>query len=194
MTRSFNHPLVAQVKRDFFPLDSPIQIDLSIEGQGIDDEGRYIIGPWAGPEPEMPNLFHEMGHFADREKDKLEEFPNLGWGYGQGKFWQIGTSWGYEPQTDQSVIREARCWAYQISLMRHYGLETDVSEVVASAVWLPAFFLYKQPACKDDKSRLSALAEEVNGLSQTTHSFDAFREAWFDRLRHLTGKRQLQTC
>jgi len=194
MTRSFEHPLIPQVVKDFFTTDSPIQMDVSVEGQEIDDEGRYVIGPWAGPEADMPNLFHEMGHFSDRELDKLEEFPNGGWGYTHGKYWQIGTAWGYEPQTPQSVIREARCWAYQVSLMRHYQLGTDVSEVVQSATFLPAFSMYGKPDCKDDKSRLVRLTEEVDAMSQTTHTFDAFHKAWFDRVGHLMGKRQPQTC
>jgi len=184
---NLDQAILAKVKGDFFPDDSPIIVDESLEGQTVRD-GRYVIGPWAGPGSDIHNLFHEMGHFADREIEALLEYPFNSWGYSFGRPWSIAGQSGFEPQTDQSVRREMNCWAYQVSLSRHYGCEQSTQDVVRSAVYLDAFMFYKmeegrQLEYKDrNKFKLSIMADEVEKLTATTHTFSNFLLEWNKRI------------
>lgn len=180
--RHFDHPLLTQIQKDFFPEESPIVIDVTIEGQEVRDQ-KYVIGPWAGPEADIENLFHEMGHFADREIKQLEKYPNSSWGYHYGQYWEIGHHYGWEPQTDQSVKREARCWAFQISLMSHYQLKVETKRIVRPARFMPAFALYQKTL--NETQKIQKLATEVQELSKTSHTYDKFCQAWQVRTRHL---------
>lgn len=183
--------ILAKVRKDFFPDDGPIIIDESLEGQTVRD-GKYVIGPWAGPGSDIHNLFHEMGHFADREIEALLRFPINSWGYSFGRPWSVAGQSGFEPQTDQSVRREMNCWAYQVSLSRHYGCEQPTYEAVRSAVYLDAFLFYKLEEGKGleykdrDEFKLRIMADEVDELAATTHSFSNFQLEWDIRIRALT--------
>lgn len=171
----------------------PVAYCHGIEGQHIRaNEKTYLIGPWAGPAAEVSNVFHEMGHFAEREIEKLKKFPNSGWGLYPGKFWQIGVHWGYEPQTDQSVRREQRVWAYQISLQKHYNLSISPYDTVSSATWLPAWCYYQPfPKVENeglsswDRRRLEQLAKDAESMSINEYTFEDFQEQWNKRIEIL---------
>jgi hypothetical protein len=183
------------VQRDFFD-GNPVTIDVGIEGQRLDREGgNYVLGCRAGPGIHISNLYHEMSHLAEREIAKLLEKPNRNWGYGWGQYWEIAGQSGFEYQTDQSVQREKRVWAYQLSIEKHYGIYTQnikndnaPPEVVLARIapFLPAFPLYiGRQGLKDEKAAIQFLADEIRELSETAFTFKHFCDAWFERMKAL---------
>jgi len=150
-----------------------------------------------------------MGHLADREVPKLVKRPYSGWGYSYGKYWELMGRSGYEPQTDQSVVREGNIWAFQYSLHKHYNLkiesefrdveldpEHQVYELVSPAIYMGAFFIYASrfnpfPLPKDmslkerDEFALHKLADYVMELEDTKFSFENFVMAWSERMEAL---------
>jgi hypothetical protein len=181
----------ARIVNDFFMHEKmPIVYEKDLEGQKINEQGQFVIGPRYGPEASVKGTLHEMGHFAEREIDKLLEFPYNSWGFSYGKYWQIGTSWGYESQTDQSVRREQRVWAFQIAAQRHYEVDEDPYDTIKSATWLPAWCYY-QPipgedlGYKDEKRKLVLLAKETDLMSRNEYTFEAMLDAWNIRIEKL---------
>lgn len=182
--------LLERVKTEFF-VGNPVSIDIQLEGQSLDDNGNYILGLRAGPVIDITHLFHEMGHLAEREISKLLKKPYSGWGYTHGKYWEIAGKSGYEALTDQAVQREARVWAYQLSLQKYYNLNISVESAVSSAVYLDAFLYYKIELVRNlhyslqNVTRLKYLAAQVEELHQTTFTIDVFKSAWQERMELL---------
>ncbi len=172
--------LLERVKSDYF-LNNQVHVDIKVEGQSLNDNKQFVLGCRAGPSVEISNLFHEMGHFAEREIPKLLKRPLGSWGYKFGKPWSCLGRSGFEPNTAQSVYREFRIWAFQVNLEHHYGLETDIEDLIDSAVYLPAFYLYKMEI-KSEKEKLAIACEEVKLLSKTDFTLKVFNEAWLVRL------------
>lgn len=169
---------------DKFFKNNPIKYKEKFEGQGIDDD-RYILGLMAGPSCELQNLIHEMCHLVEIDKKRLIKKPKSSWGLSLGKYWQIGTQWGYEPQTDQSVQREMRVWAYQHAISNALSLEEgSTKELVKSATWLDAFFIYRYQTVKvnTDFEALSIMASQVEELSNI-YNYDRFCQEWHDRMK-----------
>ena len=158
---------VAHTLKQWFFDNDIVSCRSNLEGQSCQDF-QFIIGAKAGPSSSISNLLHEVCHFAEREPEKLARFPSFAWGFYQGKFWQIGTSWGHEPQTDQQVHREAKVWAMQLSLDRHFNVNDSAENLVSSATWLPAWCLYRKHFTRkcDDKKALYYLARHVDRLSK----------------------------
>lgn len=177
--------LVLETILEFFE-DDVIRYKPNIEGQSVEDN-VFIIGDKAGPSRDLENLLHEMSHFAEREIEKLKAVPADAWGFSFGKYWQIGAAWGYEPYTDQSVQREKRVWAYQMSIMRHLEILTDPYEVVRSVKYLSAWSYYQPFAQKthEDECRIHKLADEADKLSRETFTFGRFYEECRERINIL---------
>lgn len=184
--------ILGRIQKDFF-YDNPVVCEIDLEGQSIDEEGRYVLGCRAGPHVGVENLMHEMGHLADREIPKLLLRPADGWGYYIGKTWHIMGRSGIEPTNDRAVTREASCWAFQSSLMEHYGTDLDIRDLVSSATYLPAFDLYVWRVINEDERQglgytkyrekaIDILAEDVAKMHKTTHTFRKFVEAWDERM------------
>lgn len=175
--------LLPLIRKEFF--DHPcVDINPQIQGYKMLD-GVYTLGCSAGPGRNLNILFHEMGHLAEREVPKLLERPNYGWGYTSGRFWQIGTSWGYEPQTDQSLLRELRVWAFQKCIASHYGLEEPTLKMVAPATYINSFDVYRYKHNLTIEKTLETLADKVDELSQDTFTFDRFVKDWNSRMEIL---------
>jgi hypothetical protein len=171
---------------DLFFKDRPISYLKNKEGQMIDDNNRYVLGLMAGPSCELQNLLHEMSHLAEIDRKRLIKKPVTSWGLSFGKYWQIGTSWGYEPQTDQSVQREIRVWAYQHSISKALNLENGSSkELASSAHWLDAFFLYKHYTVGTVSEAVAKqnMAWQIEELSDTVYTYDRFCQEWDDRMK-----------
>ena len=171
---------------DLFFKDRPISYLKNREGQMIDNNNRYVLGLMAGPSCELQNLLHEMSHLVEIDRKRLVKKPPTSWGLKPGKFWQIGTSWGYEPQTDQSVQREIRVWAYQHSISKALNLENGSSKELAnSAHWLDAFFLYKHytVGTVSDVVAKQNMAWQIEELSDTVFTYDRFCQEWDDRMK-----------
>jgi len=152
-----------------------------IEGQTCKDNIFYV-GPKAGASCDLSNLCHEICHFAEREPPKLLKFPLTGWGLSSGKYWRIGARWGYEPSTDQQVLREARVWAFQYNLQKELDLSDDIRDLVESAVWLPAFcfWRYKGPDSTESGS-IDRLKSYVEKLSKE-YTYDRLINDFNDRI------------
>jgi len=199
-----NKDILSDVKNMFFNTQ-PVSVIVKQAGQSLDENNNYVLGCAAGPSIHTSHLFHEMGHLAEREPEKLLLKPYTGWGYTYGKFWQIGSQSGWESSTDQSVQREKRVWAYQLSLENHFNShyfdERDENKdvafnIVSSVRYMDAFFFYKNRVInKEHRNQLGyngseleaikILAEEVKFLSQTKFTFDNFCEEWFKRMELL---------
>lgn len=191
------------IKNDFF-VGNPVSAIVDFEGQGINEQGDYVLGCRAGPSIHISNLIHEMAHLAEREIPKLLEKPYKGWGFSFGKYWEFGGRSGHEPNTDQSVLRELRVWAFQWSIQQHYKIKDKESktifDLVSSIVWLPAFVYFKhkriskeeRELLKYDQSEKKAIelaAEEVRIMSNTDFTFECFCDNWFTRMKILKKRR-----
>ena len=149
---------------------------------------KYYIGGIAGPSKNISNLIHELCHFAELPLDRLKQFKS-DWGLRYGKFWQIGTRWGYEPQTTQSVIREARVWAFQLSAQKHLNIGDNAEELVSSAIFLPAWCLYSyqfktRGFRSSDKKGLYKLANMVERMAKN-YTWDRLVEDSHFRINQL---------
>jgi hypothetical protein len=172
-------------------IGNPVKICQKFEGQGITADNCFKLGCVAGPSVELSNLLHEMCHLAEREKDKLLLRPHSAWGFTFGKYWELLGQSGYEAQTDQSVLREARVWSYQLSLSRELGIEESAEELVSSAVYLDAFCLFKfnhiakgKPYRERERETLQVLAKLVEDQTEV-FTFERFEQDWFERMELL---------
>lgn len=188
--------LVGRIEMDYFiaHINCPISIDVPTTGQRLDADGNFVIGCRAG-DLLATNLLHEMAHFAEREIDKLLKRPDMGWGFTYGKYWEIGSQWGYEAHTDQSIRRELRAWAYQHNLELWYGIAQPIEKLVAPVANDSAFALYhsyhdvERNRYRSEKDRLVIAVEEVRQLADTTYTLKAFNAAWNERIRVLRNQR-----
>ncbi len=170
----------AIVERYFKP-NYPVKIKKHLTGQGLNEKNNFVLGCRAyDTEPE--NLVHEMCHLAEREIPKLLEKPSNGWGFYLGKYYKIGVHWGFEPQNDKAVKREARVWAFQYNVLQSVGLDTTIDDLVSSAPYLSSFFLYRG---ENDKERLSYLKDEVMELTNT-YTLVKFEADWVERMKILS--------
>lgn len=192
--------ILEQVQKEFFD-GTPFFISENVQGHSFDDDRNYVLGCRAASQASVCNLFHEMGHLAEREIDKLK-LRRFGWGYYSGKPWRVGTAYGWEPENDKSVLREARCFAYQLSLQRHYNISDakdgedwslDLAEL---GVYLPAWCYYKHRVIpkeerdgmdykESEKLAIQKYAEEIEHLSKTEFTFERFCDAWWQRAEAL---------
>lgn len=182
--------------KDFFA-GNPVSFNIKLQGQGLDTQENFVLGCRAGPVIDASNLIHEMGHLAEREIPKLLERPGGGWGFTMGKHWRIGYQEGYEFQTDQSVQREKRVWAYQWSILKHYGIKESLRDLLRSARFLAAFDLYTHRIIKEhpelekvtygnrQNAILAHLRKEVLELSRTEFTFQRFCQEWQNRMMAL---------
>ena len=196
-----DHLMLHKVLTRFFKPGGPIVYDEDLEGQTVyEPTSQYVIGPWAGPQAEIENLLHEMCHFAEREVDKLLQFPFSSWGFSYGKYWEVLGRFGYEPQTDASVLREQRVWAYQISLQKHLGVEVDPYDLVSSAQYMNAWCYYQPFSLRtwDNEIKFRKLSQDTMIMSQNEYTFEAFRDAWDYRIENvlpgLKRKRKRKTA
>jgi hypothetical protein len=173
--------LAKKIKDTFFY--SPSFCIKKMEGQSC-EEKKYLVGAKAGPSCSFSNLFHEICHFAELEKQRIVKFPSSSWGLYPGKFWQINTSWGYEQSTDQQVQREARVWAYQLSVQKHFGLDDSAYNLVDSVVWLPAwcFYRFKWGGAKHEKKAIYKLSKHVERLSKR-NSYQKLIDEFSERIK-----------
>jgi hypothetical protein len=190
-------PLLEAVEKEFFS-NSPIHYSIDIEGQKLNEEREYVLGLLAGPCIRVDHLFHEMGHFAEREIPKLLEKPNRSWGFGRGKYWEINGQSGYEPHTDQATQREIRAMAYQLSILRHYNKQVRPYFIAMSLTGMPDFHIFRYKLLgveecsrlglvESEKKAIQWIAKKIGKLSQTTFTYEAFRKAWNDRIELLRG-------
>ncbi len=185
-----NKVLLKEVARKFF-IGNPVKIGQNVEGQAITEGNAYLLGCYAGPSQNEENLFHEMCHLAEREKEKLVERPHNSWGFSFGKYWEVLGRSGWEPSTEQSVLREARVWSFQLSLMRHFQIDITAEELARSAVYLSAFcyFKFKRVSKKLDyqeseKLAVSLLAALVEKQTEI-YTYNRFVEDWNSRMELL---------
>lgn len=171
------------IKRDFFGADCPIKVEWNLEGQRLIDD-HITIGAKTGPEATVFGLTHEMAHFAELDIERILKKPVRNWDLRNGSSFVIGGRFTHMQITTQAIEREARVWAYEISLRKHYGLTLDVDYMVTGAEWISAWDTYR--ARFDSKNAaLSSLKEHVISLSETTHTFELFKEEWNRRVSAL---------
>ena len=180
-------PLLEAVEKEFFS-NSPIHYDIKLEGQRINDQQEYVLGLFAGPHIRVDHLFHEMGHFAEREIPKLLEKPNRGWGFSLGGYWEIA---------GKATQREIRAMAYQLSILRHYKKQVRPYFIAVVLRWMPDFHVFKYKVLgneecsrlgyvESEKKAIEWAAKKIDELSRTTFTFEAFRQAWDDRIQLLS--------
>lgn len=162
-----------------------LKLKAKMEGQKTINS-TFIIGARTGPICSISGLLHEICHFTELEIDRLAKFPPHSWGFKLGSFWQIGQYSGFEPKTSQQVLREARVWAYQLSLEHYLGLNTNPYDLVKSATWLPAFCYYKYSfsGTPSDTKSLYYLAKHVE-RSAKTFSFNRLINEFNLRINYL---------
>lgn len=194
-TNEIDYSLLTQIEELFFA-NHKIGFNENVEGQNLDDDGNFLLGLTIGPTKSVNGVLHEMAHFAELPIKRLIAKPSSGWGFTYGKYWEVYNSSGYEPQTDQSVQREIRTWAYQNSINVELGLNIPVLDLVSSSTYLHAFSLYKCNVVteqerdelgyqKADQLAIVRMAEQVEDLSKNRFTFDDFWMNWESKLEIL---------
>lgn len=168
------------IKQDFFGDDCPIKIKWGLEGQRLID-GHITIGAKTGPEATVFGLTHEMAHFVELDIERILKKPVRNWDLRNGSSFVVGDRFVHMPITTQAIEREARVWAYEISLRKKYGLDFDVDYMVAGADFISAWDIYRA-RFDSNNAALSSLKEHVISLSDTTHTFEVFKEEWNRRV------------
>lgn len=118
---------------EFFRHTRVVQHEERLEGQRVDDHGVVYVGSRAGPEVDISNLCHELGHFAEINDARVDA---PGWGLKTPQVWCYDRM-VCEPETLQITEREIRVMAYQVNLMEFLGVEVDIMETVACLRHLP---------------------------------------------------------
>lgn len=178
--------LLDVVEKEFFT-DSIVGVGEGLEGQKVDG-GGFVLGCMAGPFQCVTNLLHEMAHLVELEKERLLEFPDGGWGLIHGSRIMIGERPYYDMITDQAVLREARVWAYQVSLQRHYGIDEAVDRTVSSVEYIGSWHIFRakhggsESLQQRDRRALKVLADMVDRLSREEFSLENFRTSWWERI------------
>lgn len=179
--------------------NSPVSFDPNLSGQALDNNNNFVLGGRAGPEISVCNLVHEMAHLAELDIQRLLQKPSYGWGFKHGRFWQIGRHTGFESTTDQSVRREMRVWAYQLSVEKEFGIKNEgAKRLVSSVVFMEAFTLYKWKVVsentmkqlgheKAEKHCIELMAKDVINMSNSEFTFDKFIAEWTKRMDVLGG-------
>lgn len=169
----------------------------------MDDRGRYILGCRAALSLHISYLTHEMAHLAEREIPKLLERPNRNWGFSLGTYWEVMGKSGYQHNTDQAIRREMRVLAYQWSFMQHYGIRQprrygrhSLLSVVKPSERIDSYIHFKyNPEIQKkiahleyedgDARALEFFRDEIKELAHTKFTFEAFCDAWSDRMKAL---------
>lgn len=109
-------------------LISPIPLKMDIQGNWDNEKGHVVIGCTAGPESDIENAFHEIGHLVITNDDNL--IPS--WGLRYRKWVECpvlrGAGGYYDIQTCQDVRLEARVWAMQAVLMKKNNMKVDIKD------------------------------------------------------------------
>lgn len=152
------------VSREFFALHEDIVgYNLQIGDNNIKD-GRFVFQTWAGPQADLFNLAHEIGHMVEID-DKRCHKPSWGFGYGKSVYIPGHGDVREGMITNQAVEREIRVFGIQLVIHEHFGIDLvktadiwdDHDEHISQAYymaklcnWLDGFWLYKP---KRDESK-----------------------------------------
>lgn len=199
MEKGIMEPVVSQVEKEF--IDEDIAgLDEVAEGYYVED-GRFIFGLMAGPLQCVTNVLHEMSHLVELEMDRLLKRPEFGWGLIHGKQVQVGGRTYNEMSTDQALMREARVWAYQLSLQRYYGIQTSALDTVSSARYIDTWYVYRNKVTSEekasgvvhvqrDKIALGHYANMVESMSKSRYTVMRFKKEWKMRMDILVRLRE----
>lgn len=173
--------------KELFEVDG-ILVFRDFEGQ-IFQNNRFEIGYKLVGDIDPTAAIHEISHFAELPTERIIKKPNTNWGFSYGKYWQIGTSWGYEPQTDQATQRELRTWGYQLSVQRELGINESAYDLVKSIVWMNDYCIFKHRAgIKEDKDVIAYAADIVEKYSNAKFSYKNFLISYKERIEALKNQ------
>lgn len=153
------------------------------------ENNRFDIGYRLAGEIDPTAALHEIAHFAELPIERILKNPRVNWDFSYGKYWQIGTSYGYEPQTDQATQRELRTWGYQLSIQRELGIDGSPYDLVKSLVWMNDYCNFKYRAgIKEDKDVISYAADIVEKYSDAQFSYKNFLMSYKERIKALKNQ------
>ena len=158
------------------------------------ENNKFYLGDRAGPSRDLGNLLHEICHFAELETNRIIQFP-YNWGLSYGKYWQIGTAYGWETRTHQQVDREARVWAFQLACQKEFGMNDSSQDLVSSAIYLPAWCYYQRKYRlpntiqynSRDRKALYKLARKVERMSLNMWNFNRLIDDFNLRVQLIKG-------
>lgn len=172
--------ILHRLKKDFFR-DDVVRFEMDFEGQKMDGD-VFVLGCSVAMTQGVEYLMHEMAHFAELSIERIVKHPKYNWDLSLPKGYLNGRLY-YDARTSSSLLREARVWAFQVSMHRHYGFDVGVERLVSSAEYLNAWTIYKvEIGQRDDKKAMKVLAEYVETLSRTEFTFDVFKTSWNERV------------
>lgn len=152
---------------------------------------KFNIGYKLNGEIDSTAAIHEISHFAELPIERIIKKPKNNWDFSYGKFWQIGTSYGFEPQTDQATQRELRTWGYQLSIQRELGINESAYDLVKSIVWMNDYCNFKYRAgIKEDKDVIAYAADIVEKYSDTHFSYKNFLISYKERIEALKNQQK----
>ncbi len=70
----------------------------------------------------------------------------------------------------------------------HYGMPVTIEDLVSSAVYMPAFYIYEnykdeaKTQRRTEKEQLVVAEAEVKALAESTHTLEVFNKEWFNKL------------
>lgn len=180
-----------RVFEEFF-VNAGVKIDWTPSpAQRIDEAGRVVLSPWAGPEATISNLVHEMSHFVEIDEPRMTEF---GWGLRVPEI-RIADRICLEPTTCQATERELRVMAFQANVLDYLGFPRSVCDIVEALDWMPDWVFipiedgssafgddrtHKLPYNEVTKSQKRWCAKQVEAL-RSTFTLERFIAEWTRR-------------
>lgn len=142
----------------------------------------YVFGAKAGPQVEVANLFHELGHAAEFGAENFTTRCIDGRFFFKLRWIEVLGQWYDEPKTAQSTIREIRAIGYQIRLMELAGCKMRrplFARRIGSALQYMPDWLYV-PGRQDE--RLDNIVLAILDFSEKISTKDAIGrlEGWLD--------------
>ncbi len=147
-----------------------------LEGQTIDRDGSILIGDRAGPECNIRNLVHELGHFVEID-DARTSLP--GWGLRVPHVW-IYDRYCVEPTTMSMIERELRTIAYQTNVLHAVEVDPCAHDFVSALRWMEDFIFVP---LEDGRSAYGADAPKDTDYSEKIHSRIRWMEKRVEELR-----------
>jgi len=154
---------------------------------------RFVIGPHIVDVRDPEAALHEVCHFTQLETDRLLLRPEVSWGLVPGTEWYIAGKSGFEMHSDADVQREAQVWAYQHAVARELGWKPKVMESARLGTYFGGWCYYlKRHGIDFRQERLGfrKLAEQIEELSTTTHTFESFKRELKSRTEAFKASRQ----
>lgn len=176
-TEWMNSPQQDQLMEIYFK-DSPIVVDWDFHHSQKVEDGKLVLGPWAGPSQCITNVIHEMGHLVEIDDARILAH---GWGLHVPMTECLGREYP-NPVTPKACMREVRVFAMQWQLQNFLGIKTEIRELVRLNRFLPDFCFVPKEGEQEgesyDEPRLRYLERRLLEYVKGKYTLEFFNREW----------------